>query len=110
MPASLAIAPVQAVALPDEASLMDTLRALGDSDPERSLQLARAAEQRFPASPDAAERSWYVCKALVNLERFYDARDEARRMVTDYPGTAWTADVARHLLVNPLGLTGDPAP
>ena len=109
VPASLAVAPVQAVALPDEAALMSTLRALGDSDPERSLQLARAAEQRFPASPDAAERSWYVCKSLVNLERFYDAREEAKRMANEHPGTSWTADVARHLLVNPLDLPGDPA-
>jgi hypothetical protein len=107
--ASLAVAPVQAVALPDEASLMSTLRALVDSDPERSLQLARAAEQRFPTSPDAAERRWYVCKSLVNLERFYDAREEAKRMADEYPGTPWTADVARHLLVNPPDLPENPA-
>ncbi|HYP98193.1 MAG TPA: hypothetical protein VER96_05935 [Polyangiaceae bacterium] len=109
VPASLAVAPVQAVALPDEASLMSTLRALGDSDPERSLQLARAAEQRFPASPDAAERSWYVCKSLVNLARFSDAREEARRMAKEYPDTSWTADVTRHLLVNPPDLPENPA-
>ena len=109
VPASVAVAPVQAAALPDEASLMSTLRALGDSDPERSLQLARAADQRFPASPDAAERSWYVCKSLVNLQRFSAAREEAKRMADDYPGTAWTADVARHLLVNPAELPEDPA-
>jgi len=108
VPASLAVAPIKAVALPDEASLMSTLRALGDSDPERSLQLARAAEQRLPTGPDAAERSWYVCKSLVNLERFYDAREEAKRMVNEYPDTSWAADVARHLLVNPLDLPGDP--
>lgn len=107
LPASLSVAPVQAVALPDEASLMSTLRALGDSDPQRSLQLVSAAERRFPASPDAAERSWYVCKSLVNLERFYDAREAARRMVNEYPGTSWANDVARHLLVNPLGPPGD---
>jgi len=109
VPASLAVAPVQAVALPDEASLMSTLRALGDSDPERSLQLARAAEQRFPGSQDAAERSWYVCKSLVNLKRFSDAREEAKRMANEHPDTSWTADVARHLLVNPPDLPENPA-
>jgi TolA-binding protein len=89
---------------------MSTLRALGDSEPERSLQLAREAEQRFPGSADAPEQAWYVCKSLVNLERFYEARDEARAMVDQYPGTPWAEDVARHLLVNPLDLPGDPAP
>ena len=108
--ASLPFAPVRAAPLPNEETLMTTLRTLGDSDPERSLELARAAEQRFAMSPDAAERSWYVCKSLVNLQRFYDAREEARRMVSEYPGTAWATDVARHLLVNPPGLPGDPTP
>jgi len=109
VPASLTVAPVQAVPVPDEASLMSTLRALADSDPVRSLQLARTAEQRFPTSPDAAERSWFVCKSLVNLQRFRDAREEAKRMVNEYPGTSWTTDVARHLLVNPPGLPADSA-
>ena len=110
VPASLAFAPIRTAPPPNEEALMTTLRALGDSAPERSLELARAAEQRFPASPDAAERSWYVCKSLVNLERFYDAREEARRMVSEYPGTSWATDVARHLLVNPPDLPADPAP
>ncbi len=109
-PASVVPAPPQAAPLPDEPTLMSTLRTLGDSEPERSLQLARDAEQRFPDSPDAAEQEWYVCKSLVNLERFYDAREEARLMVAAYPGTPWATDVQRHLLVNPLDLPGDPAP
>jgi len=88
---------------------MHALRALGDSDPQRSLQLAREAEQGYPDSPDAAERAWYVCKSLVNLERFTDARHEAKRMVDKYSDTSWAADVARHLLVNPPGLPDDPA-
>ena len=107
---SLELSAARAAALPDERALMSTLRALGDSEPERSLQLAREAERRFPDSPDAPERTWYICKSLVNLERFYDAREEARLMVAAYPGTPWTEDVARHLLVNPLDLPGDPAP
>lgn len=109
-PASVAAASPRAAPLPDELTLMSTLRTLGDSEPERSLQLARDAEQRFPNSPDAAEQEWYVCKSLVNLERFYDAREEARLMVAAYPGTSWATDVQRHLLVNPLDLPGDPAP
>lgn len=97
-------------ALPDEGALMSTLRQLGDSSPQASLEMARAGNARFPDSPDAAERAWYVCKSLVNLENFYDARDEARLMVAKYPGTPWADDVRRHLLVNPLDLPGDPPP
>lgn len=96
------------VALATEPALMQTLRALGDSDPQRSLQLASEAERRFPDSPDAPERAWYVCKSLVNLERFSDARHEAKLMVEKYAGTSWASDVARHLLVNPPGMPGDP--
>ena len=94
----------------DERLIMNTLRELGDSAPQYSLEMARAGNARFPDSPDAAERAWYVCKSLVNLENFYDARDEARLMVAKYPGTPWASDVERHLLVNPLDLPGDPAP
>jgi hypothetical protein len=95
---------------PDERSLMNDLRELGDSAPERSLELARDGNRRFPDSADAPERTWYVCKSLVNLEKFYDAREAARLMVARYPGTTWAMDVARHLLVNPLDLPGDPQP
>jgi hypothetical protein len=94
----------------DEGSLMNTLRGLKDTAPERSLQLAREGNQRFPDSPDAAERGWYVCRSLVDLEDFYDAREEARAMVAKYRGTEWATDIERHLLVNPLDLPGDPAP
>jgi hypothetical protein len=94
----------------DERSIMNTLRELGDSVPERSLKLAREGNERFPNSLDAAERGWYICKSLVNLEDFYDAREEARAMVAKYPGTEWATDVQRHLLVNPLDLPGDPPP
>jgi len=108
MPAQVVVTSARAPVPPDDASLMRTLRALGDSEPARSLQLAREAERRFPDSLDAPERAWYVCKSLVNLERFYDAREEARRMVDEYPASPWAADVARHLLVNPLELPGAP--
>jgi hypothetical protein len=94
----------------DENVLMNTLRELGDSAPQRSLEMAREGNLRFPNSPDAAERAWYVCKSLVNLENFYDAREEAKAMVAKYPGTPWASDIQRHLLVNPLDLPGDPAP
>ena len=94
----------------DEPALMNTLRELGDSAPADTLRMARAGNARFPDSPDAAERTWYICKSLVNLENFYEAREEARLMVQKYPGTPFTDDVERHLLTNPLDLPGDPPP
>jgi hypothetical protein len=108
--ASVTVTPPSAPKTLDEPAIMSTLRQLGDSEPQRSLELARDGNTRFSGSPDAAEREWYVCKSLVNLQNFYDARDEARRMVTEYPDTPWTLDVQRHLLTNPLDLPGDPAP
>jgi len=108
--ASISAAPPLPAQALDEPSMMSTLRALGDSEPQHSLDIAREGNARFPDSPDAAERQWYVCKSLVNLANFYEARDEARSMVAKYPETPWTLDVARHLLTNPLDLPGDPAP
>ena len=111
-PASVQVPPPAPTAAPtlDEPSLMNTLRQLGDSTPLYSLQMAREGNARFPDSPDAAERAWYICRSLVNLENFYDAREEARSMVAQYPGTSWADDIERHLLTNPLDLPGDPPP
>lgn len=86
----------------DEISLMQNLDRLGESDPAVSLRLARDGNARFPRSADAAQRAWIVVKALVNMKRFEEAKNEASVMVDKYRGTTWAADVARHLLVNPL--------
>jgi len=107
---SVSIERAQPTGAVDEHLLMNRLRELGDSAPFSSLQMARQGNRLFPDSPEAAERHWYVCKSLVNLENFAEARDEARAMVAAYPGTPWANDVQRHLLVNPLDLPGDPAP
>ncbi|MES1178331.1 MAG: hypothetical protein ABUL62_28680 [Myxococcales bacterium] len=96
--------PAQPAAAPDERSIMSALRSLGPEDAERVLQLARAGNARFPNSPDAAERSWTIVKALTTLQRFHEARDEAQLTVQRYPGTTWAQDVERHLLVHPLDL------
>ena len=85
----------------DEAALMTRLRELGETNPALSLQLAREALARFPDGPDAPERNWIVVKSLVNLERFDEARAEARAMVERFPDDAKSLDVRRHLLTNP---------
>jgi hypothetical protein len=85
----------------DEASLMAKLRDLGTTDLELSLKLAREGNDRYPDSPDAVERTWFVCKSLTGLGRSEEARAEALRMVEKYPGTSFTNDVQRHVLFAP---------
>lgn len=84
-----------------ESALMAKLNALGASDPAQALALAREGNRRFPHSGDAAERSVTICKSLAALGRFEEARDEARRLVQNYPDTPWALDVQRHLLTQP---------
>ena len=93
--------PQNKIVYKDEASLMAKLRDLGSSDLELSLKLAREGNDRYPNSPDAVERTWFVCKSLTGLGRAEEARSEALNMVQKYPGTSWTNDVQRHVLSNP---------
>jgi len=85
----------------DEASLMAKLRDLRSSDLELSLKLAREGNERYPDSPDAVERTWFVCKSLTGLGRSEEARAEAVKMVEKYPGTSFTNDVQRHVIFAP---------
>lgn len=72
-------------------------------DPTLALRLARAGNQRFPASPEAAERAWIVVKSLTDMGAFDEARVEARAMVDRYRHSSWALDVARHVLSHPPG-------
>lgn len=94
--------PVSERARADETEIMTELRALAQSAPERSLELAREGDARFPGSEDAPERAWFKIRALVNLARFEEARAEAVVMVDTYRDTPWAGDVERHLLTHPL--------
>jgi hypothetical protein len=105
-PAVVAPAPPQRPKAPassgrSEVSLMKELRHLGMTNPELSLTLAREGNVRFPGSPDAAERAWFMVRSLDSLKRHEEARTEALRMVERYPKADWTGDVQRHVLVNP---------
>jgi hypothetical protein len=84
-----------------EASLMARLRELGSSDPELTLRLSRAGNERFKRSADAVERSWFMIKSLSDLGRQDEARAAGRDLLRDYPGTSWAEDAHRHLFVNP---------
>jgi hypothetical protein len=86
----------------NEAALMVRLRQLGETDPPLTLRLAREGNARFPNSPDAPERAFIVVKSLVDMTRFKEAQEEARRMLKNYPNDPHTLEVERHLLSNPL--------
>lgn len=96
-----AASPLAAASQPSESTLMAELRDLGATQPAVTLELARAANQRFNRSPDAPERAWYIVRALDNLNRRDEARAEALQMQRDYPGSTWSEDIYRHVLVNP---------
>ena len=96
------LSPRDVAALVNEASLMVRLHQLAETDPPLSLELARRGNARFPHAPDAPERAFIVVKSLVDMGRFKEAQQEARRMLKDYPNDPHTFDVQRHLLSNPL--------
>jgi len=85
----------------DEASLLSELHELAATDPPESLRLARQAVNRFPDSPNASEFQWNVVKALFNLGRLDEAKNEARTMLVQYPKSSFTGDVIHHLLNPP---------
>jgi hypothetical protein len=84
-----------------EAEIMAQLRELSGSNPALTLELAREGNRRFKHSSDAPERASDIVKALLNIDRREEARTEALKMEEEYPGSSWTADVHRHMFVNP---------
>jgi hypothetical protein len=99
-PSSSAPTPLASARL-DGRSLLAKLRELRGSNPTLTLQLAREGNARFGDDADAAERSWFVVKALSELGRHDEARVEGRALVERHQGTRWAEDVYRHLFVNP---------
>src|SRR4051812_28160158 len=53
--------PLVAPSAPSESHLMAELRDLGATEPPLTLELARAANQRFRLRPHAAERTSHAC-------------------------------------------------
>jgi hypothetical protein len=101
-PAAAPLTARDLAALVNEAALMVRLHQLEETDPPLSLRLAREGNARFPNSPDAPERAFIVVKSLVDMARFKEAQQEARKMLKAYPNDPRTLDVERHLLSNPL--------
>jgi hypothetical protein len=104
-PVDVAKTPAQAEPDPgevlDEPAVLAVLHDLAASDPPRSLKVAKEAVERFPDSPSAPEFEWNVVKALFNMGRLDEAKDEAELMVQEYPGSYFTGDVEHHLLHPP---------
>lgn len=84
-----------------DAALIAELRALQGAAPLVALRLAREGNERFPNSPEAPERTWHIVKSLTDLGQFEEAREEAQRMMEQYPPSHWTADIKRHVLSHP---------
>jgi type IV secretory pathway VirB10-like protein len=97
------LAAVRVTRADDEERAMEELRALWPKQPERALAVAEQDRRRFGASAFAAEREWIVVRSLTNLDRFDEAREEARRMLELYPNDSFSADVKRHVLIHPPG-------
>ncbi len=85
----------------DEDALLAKINAVGPSDLELTLRLAREAVARFPGSPKAPEFEMNIAKSLLHLGRVEEARDQARHMLEKYPSSPFTLEVEHHLLRNP---------
>jgi hypothetical protein len=85
----------------DERSFMTRLRTLTETEPARAVELARRGNSLYPSGSDGAERGWVICKALTNLGQFDEAYAEAKLLAERYPGTTWSLDVIKHILINP---------
>ncbi len=77
------------------------LAALRKTDPELALEMTRVVLERDPESQEVPQRTWIAIRALVDLGRRAEAKDEARALVRKYPKDRWAQDAERHLLVHP---------
>lgn len=99
--ADAAAAPAPRTTVLTEAEIMAKIDELASSDPAQTLKLARDGNRRFRHSADAPQRASHIVRALLNLDRREEAREEALKMEKEYPGSTWTDDVHRHMFVNP---------
>ena len=73
-----------------EPALMQHLRTLVKSDPEKAEALARQDRQRFPDSADADERDALLVDALINQQRIGAARSETYYYFDHHPDGRFT--------------------
>ena len=101
-PGSAAPSPLPSTQLPSEVVMMDQLRStLGKGTPQATLELARQLERIYPDGAQAEERSLYAIDAIIALNRISEMRDEARRHLAKWPGTAVSERVEARTGVHP---------
>ena len=79
----------------DEAELMRLLRSASGNDPALAVELAREGNRRFPASPEAPERTSIMIHALSEQGLTSEARGAAEDMVNRYPDSSWVREIER---------------
>jgi hypothetical protein len=78
-----------------EPALMQQIRALVKTEPQRAEALAREARRRFPDGSEADERDALLVDALINQQRIGAARDETYYYFAHHPNGRF----AEHLFV-----------
>ena len=78
-----------------EAALVQQIRALVKSQPERAEALAREARRRSPEAADDDERDALLVDALINQQRIGAARDETYYYLDHHP----VGRFAEHLFI-----------
>ena len=102
---------VASIAKLDESVVMARVREAAQSDPELAIQLARAANLRFPDTALAPERHSIIIHALAGQGKGAKARGEAEYAVNHYPDGPWVREIEgftgahrhRNLRVNDAG-------
>jgi len=89
----VALGGLHVTSLPDEAALMDKIRAEIKTAPQVALEETEEAERRFGESPMAEERRALAIDALINLQRIGAARSKASSFLERYPNGPYTAHV-----------------
>jgi len=103
---------VASVAKLDESVVMARVREAAQSDPELAIELARAANLRFPDTALAPERHSIIIHALAGQGKGGKARGEAEYAVNHYPDGPWVREIEgftgahrhRNLRVNDAGV------
>lgn len=103
---------VASIAKLDESVVMARVREAAQSDPELAIQLARAANLRFPDTALAPERHSIIIHALAGQGKAGKARGEAEYAVNHYPDGPWVREIEaftgahrhRNLRVNDAGV------
>jgi hypothetical protein len=80
-----------------ETRMLAAANRLLESDPERSLELAKKGEREFPGSMFTEERRHVLILALIKLSRLDEARRLAGPYLLDYPKSPFAQRV-RHAL------------